>query len=244
MSKENESIREEINIKTEWANFVNKSHPTLLLETPIQNVDVHLISQVFSVSECEELISVAESHGFGVTNYQKDYRGNLRLKTKDASLADAVWSRLKGVVPKTVMEGGIEYEAVGLNETWRLAKYLPGDDFKEHVDAYYEDDSRGFGQGRKSMYTVNIYMNERCIGGYTSFAFTDKQSPGQLTYDVIPKTGLCLLFRQPPTEYYVHRGNVVEGGTKYLFRSDVMYRIMEKPKQLKGVNVCGVMMYL
>ena len=205
MSSENESIREEINVKTDWSNLVNKEYPSLQLETPIPDVEVYLVKRLFSDFECEELIHAAESYGFGVTNYQKDYRGNLRLKTKDAALSQSVWERLKSIVPKTVIEGDIEYEAVGLNETWRLAKYLPGDDFKSHIDAFYEDDSRGYGQGRKSMYTVNIYMNEGYLGGCTSFEFNEKQSPTISDYDVIPHTGLCLLFRQPPSQYYCHR---------------------------------------
>ncbi len=76
------------------------------------------------------------------------------------------------------------------------------------------------------MYTVNIYMNEDCTGGITSFSFDEKQSPHCRTFDVTPKTGLCLLFRQPPAEQYVHEGKLVEAGLKYLFRSDVMYRLV------------------
>ena len=38
---------------------------------------------LYSPSECEKLIAVAESAGFGFTCYPKDYRGNLRLVTND-----------------------------------------------------------------------------------------------------------------------------------------------------------------
>lgn len=141
----------------------------------------------------------------------------------DESFASAVWARLIDIIPPVVEEEGRTFQAVGLNPRWRLAKYVPGDVFKSHVDAFYEDMSQGFGRGQKSMYTVNIYMNEDFEGGNTAFAFQASQSPVRV-YDVVPKTGLCLLFRQPPKEHYSHEGKVVESGFKHLFRSDVMYR--------------------
>ena len=230
MQHSDELVRKEIEVAAEWESIICEEHDPLTLHTPIENVDVHLIDQLLSGSECEGLLKAAEFYGFGVTNYPKDYRGNLRLTVDDSSLAKAVWKRLESVVPQSVEECGNKYEAVGLNERWRLAKYLPGDQFQQHEDAYFEDDSGGFLQGRKSMYTVNIYLNDGCTGGSTAFEFEEGQSPLVRTYDVVPKTGLCLLFRQPPAQHYLHEGKRVEGGLKYLLRSDVMYRLVRTKK--------------
>lgn len=220
---QNDSVPHEIEVTAAWENLLNSGHPNLALETPIPGVDVHLIKEVFSAEECPVLLSAAENFGFGTTNYPKHYRGNLRLTVTDQTLAEAVWERLVHVVPSIVEEEGRRFMAVGLNPRWRLAKYVPGDLFKSHVDAFFEDDSHGIGRGLKSMYTVNIYMNEDFEGGNTAFQFKPAQSPDVPTYEVVPKTGLCLLFRQPPAEHYSHEGKVVESGFKYLFRSDVMY---------------------
>eukprot|EP00388_Colpodella_angusta_P027151 GDKK01008422.1.p1 GENE.GDKK01008422.1~~GDKK01008422.1.p1 ORF type:complete len:224 (+),score=45.43 GDKK01008422.1:64-735(+) len=216
-------IPREIEVTAKWGTLLNPAHSDLELETPIAGVDVHLIKDVFSAEECPILLNEAEKFGFGTTNYPKHYRGNLRLTVTDQSLSEAVWERLVHVVPPFVEEEGRRFMAAGLNPRWRLAKYVPGDVFKSHVDAFFEDDSQGIGRGLKSMYTVNIYMNENFEGGNTAFAFRPEQSPDVTKYEVVPKTGLCLLFRQPPAEHYSHEGKLVESGYKYLFRSDVMY---------------------
>ena len=219
------TIEKEIEVHANWEEHVSVLHPPLTLDTPVPSVDAYLVKNLFSYEECTILLEEAERFGFGKTNYPKHYRGNLRLTVTDESLAKAVWKRLEGIVPSVVQEEGKSFQAVGLNPRWRLAKYFPGDRFKAHVDTFYEEDGDGPGKGLKSMYTVNIYMNEDFLGGNTSFAFQEHESAGLRELEVTPKTGLCLLFRQPPAENYLHEGKIVEEGFKYLFRSDIMYRI-------------------
>jgi len=43
---------------------------------------------------------------------------------------------------------------------------------------------------------------------------------------MIPEAGLCLIFRQPTSKRYLHEGEEVLSGYKYLFRSDIMYKIL------------------
>ncbi len=121
-----ESVPDEIEISTEWEDLISENHLPLTLRTPIENVDIHLIDQLFTNAECTRLLQEAEKNGFGKTNYRKDYRGNLRLTINDKSFAIAVWERLEDIVPATVEEEGNTYVAMGLNPRWRLAKYLPG----------------------------------------------------------------------------------------------------------------------
>merc|ERR1712216_981581 len=99
-------------------------------------------------------------------NYPKHYRGNLRLIVTDAGLAGAMWERLRPLVPATLSMERFEWEAVGLNECWRVAKYYPGDRFMGHVDASFarSDDEQ-------SMFTVNINLNGGFEGGRTRFYF-------------------------------------------------------------------------
>jgi hypothetical protein len=39
----------------------------------------------------------------------------------------------------------------------------------------------------------------------------------------VPEPGLLVVFRQPPNAKYVHDGETVTSGTKYLLRTDLIY---------------------
>mmetsp|Transcript_30647 Transcript_30647/g.79596 ORF Transcript_30647/g.79596 Transcript_30647/m.79596 type:complete len:542 (+) Transcript_30647:49-1674(+) len=182
-----------------------------------------ILEQLFSQTECARLLQAAEAVGFGSTNYPKNYRGNLRLITVDKSLADAAWERLRPVVPQTLSLEGETYDAVGLNECWRLAKYRVGDRFGAHVDAWFERED-----GERSLYTVNVYMNAvpPDAGGATRF-YTARVAHGQErdpALSIAPEPGLAVVFRQPPLEALLHDGERLHAGVKFLFRTDVMYR--------------------
>ena len=215
----------EIEVKTHWSELLHSRELSSDAKNfPVPGVeDIFAVNEIFSAEECEALISAAESHGFGETDYPKEYRGNLRLITFDKSLSDSVWSRLQSFVPSTVNESGRKYKVVGLNECWRLAKYFPGDQFGSHVDAFFEDHKTG----QKSMFTVNIYMNGGFKGGNTTFYTQGKTSGPISSYDIVPEAGLAVLFRQPPAKSYLHKGQVLQSGNKYLFRSDVMYTLAD-----------------
>jgi hypothetical protein len=90
---------------------------------PLADEEIYLHYNLYSAAECEKLISVAEAAGFGFTAYPKEYRGNLRLVTNDAKLAEHTWARMKGTVPPRLQHDGVTWEATGLNHHWRLSKY-------------------------------------------------------------------------------------------------------------------------
>ena len=83
----------------------------------------------------------------------------------------------------------------------------------------------------KSMYTVNIYLNgdNDFIGGSTRFyqSRKEKRRSGNdndiLEASVTPSPGRCVVFRQPSSADYLHDGEEVREGIKYLLRTDVMY---------------------
>lgn len=219
----------ELTVTTDWHRLLHTVPTPLSVEVPMKNKEIFLINDVLNAEECSALLNAAEGYGFGETDYPKDYRGNLRLIAFDTKLADEMWKRLKTCthIPDEITEHGETYKVVGLNGCWRLSKYLPGDQFQCHVDTYYESEDI------KSMFTVNIYMNEEFTGGETVFHLNDdaKQNPRRpmlqhktTVHEIVPKTGLCLVFRQPPTANLLHEGKEVSDGVKYLFRSDVMYR--------------------
>lgn len=210
-------VPHEIEVKTEWGPLLDVPHP-LPASRQFDKHEIWCIENLLSPDECSILLEKSELHGYGTTHYPKAYRGNLRLMTTDTSLSDAIWRRLEPLVPATLSCNGATWDAVGLNECWRLAKYQLGDRFQGHCDASFSRNKQ-----EQSMFTVNIYMNEGFEGGSTRFYLTD---PSERKPDlaIVPKTGLCLLFRQPPGQQYYHDGEQLQSGLKYLFRSDVMYR--------------------
>jgi hypothetical protein len=185
--------------------------------------EAHYLANLFSRTECAALIAASEDTtaecGYGTTNYPRQYRGNLRLIVTDLSLTAAVWDRVRPFVPATVVLHGSQWEAVGLNECWRLSKYLPGDRFQGHCDANFVRNA-----DEMSMFTLNAYMNDvgsptEDLGGRTRF-----YRQNAMAFQCVPRAGDCLLFRQPPGANYFHDGEGLKAGVKYLFRSDVMYR--------------------
>lgn len=224
--KENDRAHE-IEVKTDWAALLDTSAPELVAEK-LGEHEIWLIPNLFSEEECKALLSESEKLGFGGTHYPKHYRGNLRLLTTDQSLANAVWHRLRPIVPQILQMPHVkgDWEPIGLNECWRLAKYYPGDRFMGHCDANFTRRR----DVEESMFTVNVYMNDGFEGGSTRF-YLNKDNERRPDVSVVPRTGLCLLFRQPPGQSYYHDGEQLGTGVKYLFRSDVMYRKTQNGKE-------------
>ena len=183
--------RSEIHVTSSWGSLLEHRASVL----PLLRVGAHevwLADGLFSPEECAALLSRAEAHGFGTTHYDPAYRGNLRLTTTDTSLAEAVWARLRSVVPQQLtlrkpekkadcdelwwdhypgMEG--KWEACGLNECWRLTKYRAGDRFLCHCDEAFVRCASDGEATAMSMLTVNIYMNGDCKRGNTRFFLKD-----------------------------------------------------------------------
>ena len=188
--------RQETSVSSDWGSIL-EVRPAPITARTVGSDKIWLVDELLSKDECAQLISRAEAHGFGTTHYEHSYRGNLRLTTTDTSLAEAVWARLRAVVPPRLTltkpereadtywwdhypdaEG--EWEAYGLNECWRLAKYRAGDRFLCHCDEAYspraEAQSRD-AEARMSMLSVNIYMNSGFEGGRTRFFLRDDWCP-------------------------------------------------------------------
>lgn len=95
--------------------------------------------------------------------------------------------------------------AIGLPDTVRFYRYGPGQRFKMHRDGPWEF------EGHRSRLTLLVYLNDDYEGGATSFR----------KFHIKPKTGTLVLFEHSTW----HEGMVVESGTKYVLRSDVLYEV-------------------
>lgn len=183
----------------------------------------HLDDQVFTLSdvltseECAALIEFSEQEGYGpapiTTGFgfvmAPEVRNNTRVMLDDWERAAWLWERVRPFVPAE-REG---WEAVGLNERLRFYRYEEGQAFRWHHDGYFQRHER-----ERSFLTCMVYLNDAFLGGATEF----EPLPGvrETRFSVRPQTGSLLLFDHPIR----HQGAELVAGTKYVLRTDVMYR--------------------
>ena len=170
-----------------------------------------LVHELLSPEECAALIESAERGGFSAapvtTSYGPvmipDYRNNTRVMRDEPAVVNHLWPRMAPFVEQ--MEIGLP--AVGLNERLRYYRYVPGEFFAPHGDGSFVRNAQ-----EQSLLTLLIYLNGDCVGGETTFLPLPS---------VRPETGKALFFRHP----LGHEGRAVQAGTKYVLRSDVMFRL-------------------
>jgi hypothetical protein len=183
--------------------------------------DLFVVHDFLSPAECEHFIARSEAAGFGDAPInqlggpavRKDVRNNDRVMIDDPALAAEWWERARPFVP----EARGQWRASGLNERFRFYRYQPGQRFHWHFDGRYERSPL-----EESALTFMVYLNEGFGGGATEFDLDPRGGtvePASLTR-VIPRAGMLLVF----THGVLHQGAMVTAGTKYVARSDVMYR--------------------
>jgi predicted 2-oxoglutarate/Fe(II)-dependent dioxygenase YbiX len=189
----------------------------------LQDPDIFVVRDFLSPEECNRLIALSESIGYidapinagsGFV-IRKDVRNNDRVIHDDAEYAQRLFSKLLPFVPERYRI----FQVVDLNERFRFYRYRVGQKFDWHFDGSYHRDN-----GESSKLTFMIYLNEGFEGGETSF---NLRRHGVIRDDddvisVVPQTGMALVFRHD----VLHTGREVHAGTKYVVRSDIMYRPM------------------
>jgi predicted 2-oxoglutarate/Fe(II)-dependent dioxygenase YbiX len=174
---------------------------------------VFVIRDFLSPQECAAALAVSEQAGYDdapITTaagmvMRKDVRNNDRVMIDDPGLAALLFERARPfLVPR--WRG---HDLLGFNERFRYYRYKPGQYFAPHYDGAFQRDN-----GDLSFFTFMVYLNEFFDGGTTNFL--DRQPP----LVVRPAAGLALVFYHRQ----LHEGEVVVSGTKYVLRTDVMYR--------------------
>lgn len=163
-----------------------------------------------SRQECADLIGQTEGQGFepapvttalGYVMMPK-LRNNTRVMLDDGALAQRLWARLK--LHADLQDVG-SWQPIGLNERFRFYRYHVGQAFRWHRDGAFVRSA-----SEQSLLTFMVYLNDGFQGGATEFEDTR----------VLPATGDALLFLHGLR----HQGAEVTSGTKYVLRSDVMFR--------------------
>ena len=133
-----------------------------------------------------------------------EYRNNDRATFDDFDLAVSLFEKIKDD-PRLHNPG---WKCIGFNERFKVYRYSgPDQYFASHYDGSFER----VPLVEQSWVTMLIYLNEDFDGGETSF----------VDGEIKPKTGLAAFM----TQYnYLHEAKEATNGTKYVLRTDIMYR--------------------
>jgi prolyl 4-hydroxylase len=173
-----------------------------------------VVINLFTQKECDSLIALSEKSGYSSSVINGSLKGSngyvvrngmnkSRAAIENKPLADALWKRIEKHTPKEI-DNNI---AIGINERLRFYRYEEGQYFGAHTDGYYQREN-----GEISFLTLMIFLNDDFTGGETMFLKREKI--------IAPKTGTALLF----THHQWHAGLKVESGSKYILRTDVMFK--------------------
>lgn len=177
---------------------------------------VFRLHNVFSSTECENLIQISEEAGYtqallhvgsGKQILVKEHRDSLRVLIDDFQFAECL---LRRVLPHLPGEFNGE-KLVELNERLRFLRYDPGHKFNPHCDCTYVRPDLS----ARTLITMMVYLNNNFEGGETTLL--DRRSGKRIP--IAPKTGTVLVFEHN----ILHEGSIVMEGRKYAIRTDVLY---------------------
>jgi prolyl 4-hydroxylase len=181
---------------------------------PIHNEQIILLHNVLSAEECKHILKESEKMGYQLCDHA--HRSNCRVIVTDFQLAKTLTDRIEPFIPTQIERHGRDWSFYSLNECFRFCRYTSGQLFVPHGDRYFKR-----GANDKSWYTFMIYLNneDEFEGGHTRF-LQDMNHLDQALYSVEPKAGTALVF----PHQLLHEGQLVTSGTKYIMRSELMYK--------------------
>jgi hypothetical protein len=177
------------------------------------NEYIFVIENFLSEAECKELIALSETQPYeaakvnlnGRQTLVTGVRNNQRLMVENHEWARFFFEKARYCLPQVIGHSAL----LGFNELFRFYKYTPGQQFRRHRDGSFVRNEK-----EASYYTFMVYLNDDFTGGETGF---DEY------ISIQPQTGNALVFLHP----LHHEGKPVLEGTKYVLRTDVMYRLIE-----------------
>lgn len=140
-------------------------------------------------------------------------RNSQRVEFTDTLLARALWERLAGrlTVEELKAIAQMEQGPIALRAWFRGYRYLPGQRFGKHRDAFETD------QGQITRVTALIYLSDSADGDDgATILYPELESPPQR---VAPRKGSLLLFHSSQ----LHEGEAPRKGEKIVLRSDLLF---------------------
>ncbi|MFL6658777.1 MAG: 2OG-Fe(II) oxygenase [Massilia sp.] len=176
--------------------------------TPL-GAGIFTIDNFLSADECRHYIALSERMGYQPSEVDlatgsrrlEEVRNNDRVLCDDVAMAAFLFERAEPFLPPELDGWALH----GFNERLRFYRYGPGEYFKWHKDGTYVA-----APGVESRLTFMIYLNVGFEGGDTQFRWDRVQ----------PDEGRVLVFPHRQS----HQGAELMAGTKYVLRTDVMYR--------------------
>ena len=130
----------------------------------IKEGKIFLIENLLTPSECEMFIDMMNMENTEtIGSLANSYRFCERSVMKMEDMAKKLWEKVKFVMEEQgVMEVSTEkqhkfsgqWEAIGLNETFRLLHCKKGGHFDAHCDSYFERNNN-----ERSFWNLNIHLN-------------------------------------------------------------------------------------
>ena len=196
-----------------------------------------VLDSVLTASECSQLVHTATHLGFRPDHpTTMDHPTGIDscewLVDHDGVLAQ-LFRRVQSHLPRTMQkqQNVVLYQ---LNARFRCFRYDQDCVYRPHIDGSWPESRLAVdgtydcsGGNIKSYLTFLIYLNDDFDGGETRFYLpTDKD--GMMARGIVPKRGAALVFPQGNTSSLIHEGSAVTRGTKYVIRTDVLYRNHEE----------------
>ncbi|KAJ1540198.1 hypothetical protein HK405_011722 [Cladochytrium tenue] len=212
--------------------------------------NLHLLKDVLTPDECEQIIGVAEKIGFTPdAPIRADAEGASVLAHNFYWIADeafcaGVWGRVSPFVPPSLAGRRVR----GLNRRFRVYRYVPGAEYRAHIDGAwppsgivqdreeegggdkYVYDASPDGARQSSLFTFLIYLNDEFEAGETTYFLPGLREGTLNAYSLKPIQGSVALFPHGEVE-----GNLLHEGTgvmreerpsaKYVIRTDVEYDV-------------------
>ena len=177
-------------------------------------------SNLLTTRECAAWIAWGEATGFAREAHAQTrfvaHRDNGRLSVQSPAIADAIFERLRPLVPPEI-DGG--RRLCGCNPNVRLYKYEAGQRFGPHVDQSNELEDGA------TEFTVLLYLGDEGVeGGETIFYWDHAHASSAEAFRCAPRAGNALVHAHGE-RCLTHEGAAVRRGVKYLLRTDLAYTL-------------------
>lgn len=177
-------------------------------------VEITIIQDFLSAEECDEWVREAEA---APDDGETVKIGGLYNTIEDPDKAAILFSRLCSHLSIRSLP---DWRPVGVNENFRILKYLPEEEFPVHQDPSYSRPHGHEDHGDVSFTTLIIYLNAGFTGGETVFHPFGEGTPAAPVRTIVPRKGMAVVF--PHTLH--HASTPIVTGIKYTLRTDVMFR--------------------